>query len=77
MRLRLLSVCHRPSLDSAFGESWADLLIVSSVGVVPSESVTASAVRAPGSKCPRCWKVHAGTDLCSRCSSVVEVLDES
>ena len=64
-------------LDSAFGESWADLLIVSSVGVVPSETVTASAVRAPGSKCPRCWKVHAGTDLCSRCSSVVEVLDES
>lgn len=63
--------------STAFGEPWADLLIVSATEVAPSGTLTAKAVRASGEKCPRCWKVHEGTGLCRRCSSVVEAADEA
>jgi len=58
--------------DSALGESWADLLIVSSASLASSESVSVSASRAGGEKCPRCWKIHSGSGLCQRCASVLE-----
>lgn len=58
--------------DSALGEPWADLLIVSQADAEAGESVTVSAERASGGKCPRCWKIHSGSGLCARCSSVVE-----
>lgn len=59
-------------VESARGEPWADLLIVSSAEVSSSDTVSVTASRVSGTKCPRCWKVHPGADLCRRCHDVVK-----
>ena len=63
-------------LQAAFGDSWADLFIVSEVKVETAlqENVTVSVSEASGVKCPRCWKHSAAADaqgLCPRCAAVV------
>ena len=67
----------------AFGESWDDLLIVSSVelsvGPDSAGDSTATVVKARGRRCERCWKhleevgsSSVADDVCLRCATVLE-----
>ncbi|MBD3370237.1 isoleucine--tRNA ligase [Candidatus Fermentibacteria bacterium] len=65
--------------DSALGEPWEDLLIVSKVETSAGDEVSASVSRAGGAKCARCWKwlpevgsLEHASDLCHRCSEVLK-----
>jgi len=64
-------------------EALADLCIVSEMALEAAAEGAESAaevIAADGAKCPRCWKVTAGTgdehhpDLCPRCSSALQVI---
>jgi isoleucyl-tRNA synthetase len=59
---------------------WADIAIVSGVAIAPGEQVLIRALRAPGEKCARCWRVleevgsvAAHPTLCLRCADAVEI----
>ena len=58
---------------------WAELCIVSKVGVTLTEQASFAVEKAPGRKCARCWKVldevgdvAAHPALCRRCADAVE-----
>ncbi len=70
-------------VQSARGEDWADLLIVSSAEVSAGEGVSVTVDRVRGGKCQRCWKwmPEVGTapyadDVCLRCSEVLTRMEE-
>ena len=63
-------------LDAA---EWAELCIVSRVGVTLAEQASFAVEKAPGHKCARCWKVleevgdvAAHPTLCLRCADAVQ-----
>ena len=75
--------------QKVFGAYWDDLFIVSAVEVredadlyakaaeTPLEGVRVLVEKAPGVKCPRCWKYSESTHpdgLCPRCAEVVAKL---
>ena len=69
--------------DSALGEDWADLLIVSSAEVTAGGETSVSVHRAEGDKCQRCWKwtpevgeAPYADDVCLRCSQVLASLED-
>jgi isoleucyl-tRNA synthetase len=61
----LIAQRHLPEL--------ADYLVVARVEVKPGESRAATVARAPGERCPRCWKriVADAATLCPRCQAAL------
>jgi len=60
-------------------EDWAEILIVSDVGLTEGAQIALDVTTAPGAKCERCWRVlpEVGASavhptLCRRCEAVVE-----
>jgi isoleucyl-tRNA synthetase len=74
-----LSLTVPPEMvESALGEPWEDLFIVSKVDVSEGDEVSVSVSRAGGAKCARCWKwlpevgvLEYASDVCSRCAEVL------
>jgi isoleucyl-tRNA synthetase len=82
LQARLEITVPADMVESARGEDWADLLIVSSAEVTAGGETSVRVLRADGDKCQRCWKwtpevgeAPYADDVCLRCSSVLASLE--
>ena len=84
LQARVTMTVPEGMVESARGENWADLLIVSSVEVTAGDGVEVSVEKAQGGKCQRCWKwspevgsASYADDVCKRCSDVLNGMEET
>jgi len=55
------------NFDYASGEGWPEDAVTSN----DLPEISMLGLHARGKECPRCWNLHDGEDLCSRCESVI------